>query len=251
MKIVLIGSGNVAAILGKLIVQNHHTIVHVASRNIDHAAALARQFDTSFSTYNGLNDVNADMFILAVSDAAIPECISKFSIPDKLLVHTAGSVSKDILKNTSLHYGILYPLQSLRKEMTDIPDIPLLVDGSDTDVTKYIEDFARSLTSNVQIAGDEDRLKLHTAAVIVSNFTNHLYALAEDFCKKEKVNFELLKPLIVETAQRIVTHSPAEVQTGPAARKDIQTLDKHLRLLADYPRLRYLYLKLTDSIMNP
>jgi predicted short-subunit dehydrogenase-like oxidoreductase (DUF2520 family) len=99
-------------------------------------------------------------------------------------------------------------------------------------------------------ARDEERLKLHTAAVIVSNFTNHLYSLAEEFCSNEKVEFNMLKPLIIETAQRIMHESPSKVQTGPAVRKDIQTLDKHLRLLTNYPKLRTTYLRLTDSIMN-
>jgi predicted short-subunit dehydrogenase-like oxidoreductase (DUF2520 family) len=103
----------------------------------------------------------------------------------------------------------------------------------------------------VQRTTDEERLKLHTAAVIVSNFTNHLYAIAEDFCKSEHIDFNLLKPLILETAQRIMNMSPADVQTGPAVRKDIQTLDKHLRLLVNHPKLRTTYLRLSDSIMNP
>jgi predicted short-subunit dehydrogenase-like oxidoreductase (DUF2520 family) len=103
----------------------------------------------------------------------------------------------------------------------------------------------------VQRTPDEDRLKLHVAAVIVSNFTNHLYAIAEEYCHKESVDFNMLKPLILETAQRIEHISPAAVQTGPAVRKDIHTLDKHLRLLTNHQKLRTTYLRLTDSIMNP
>lgn len=250
MTVAIIGSGNVAATLGRVITKSNHRIIHIASRNVDHACTLAKEFDASFSDYKGINEISADIFIIAVSDAAIRECISHFKIQNKLVLHTAGSVSKDILKNTSVNYGVLYPLQSLRKEMQQVPDIPFLIDGSNEAVIKNIEDFARSLSNNVQRTNDEERFKLHAAAVIVSNFTNHLYALAEDFCKKENVNFDLLKPLIMETAHRILTISPAEVQTGPALRKDIHTLDKHLRLLANYPRLRTIYLKLTDSIMN-
>jgi F420-dependent methylenetetrahydromethanopterin dehydrogenase len=88
------------------------------------------------------------------------------------------------------------------------------------------------------------------AAVVVSNFTNHLYVLAEDFCKKEEVDFALLAPLIKETAERIVHFSPAAVQTGPAARNDIFTIDKHLLILSDHPQLKNMYIKLTDSIMK-
>ena len=118
-------------------------------------------------------------------------------------------------------------------------------------MTSILEEFARTLSGSVKRTNDEERLKLHTAAVIVSNFTNHLYAIAEDFCKQEQVSFDLLKPLILETANQDHAYFPADVQTGPAVRKDIQTLDKHLRLLHNYPKLRTTYLRLTDSIMNP
>jgi predicted short-subunit dehydrogenase-like oxidoreductase (DUF2520 family) len=113
-----------------------------------------------------------------------------------------------------------------------------------------VEDFAQTISGTVAKAGDVERLKLHVAAVVVSNFTNHLYALAEDFCKKENIDFKLLAPLIKETAQRVEAHSPASVQTGPALRNDVFTLDKHLRLLSNHPKLKYIYLKLTDSIMK-
>jgi hypothetical protein len=93
-------------------------------------------------------------------------------------------------------------------------------------------------------------LKLHVAAVFVSNFTNHLYMLAADYCNKEGLDFEMLHPLIVETASRLRNHPPAEMQTGPAIRKDITTLDKHLRELSAYPKLKNIYLKMSDSIMN-
>ncbi len=251
MKIVLIGSGNVATILGRLFQKNDHQVIQVTSRNIDHAKDLADELKCSYTDYNGTVDRTADLYVVAVSDMAIHECVQHYNIPDKLVVHTAGSVSKDVLKNSSYNYGVLYPLQSLRKEMKSVPEIPFLVDGNNETVVKAIYEFALTLSPDVQVIGDEDRLKLHAAAVIVSNFTNHLYAIAEDFCIKENVSFDLLKPLIMETAARIRNQSPGAVQTGPAARKDIHTLDRHLRLLTNHPKLRTTYLRLTDSIMNP
>lgn len=251
MKIVLIGSGNVASVLGRLITKNGHQVIQVTSRNIEHARILATELNASFTDYNGELDHTADMYIIAVSDMAIHECVHHYNIHDKLVMHTAGSVSKDVLKNTSYNYGVLYPLQSLRKEMQDIPEIPFLVDGNNDGVLKAIFEFASTLSPDVKVMHDEDRLKLHAAAVIVSNFTNHLYAIAEEFCNSEHVDFNLLKPLIMETAARIRDQSPGAVQTGPAARKDIQTLDKHLRLFTNHPKLRTTYLRLTDSIMNP
>lgn len=251
MNIVLIGSGNVASVLGRLVVIKNHNVVQVTSRNIEHARILADELNAASTDYNGQLDKSADLYIIAVSDMAIHDCVQHFNIHDKLVVHTAGSVSKEVLKNTSYNYGILYPLQSLRKETPEIPEIPFLVDGNNDWVIGIIYEFAKTLSTDVQVINDEDRLKLHTAAVIVSNFTNHLYSIAEEFCSSEQVDFNLLKPLIMETANRIRNQSPGKVQTGPAIRKDIHTLDKHLRILANHPKLRTTYLRLTDSIMNP
>jgi predicted short-subunit dehydrogenase-like oxidoreductase (DUF2520 family) len=193
---------------------------------------------------------NATLYLVAVADTALADLNNSFNLGNKLILHTAGSVSKDVLQNVSVNYGVLYPLQSLRKEMQYATDIPLLIDGNTEETITLIEDFAKTISINVSKANDEQRLKLHVAAVVVSNFTNHLYALAENFCKKENVDFTLLAPLIKETAERIQHASPADVQTGPAVRNDIFTIEKHLRILSDHPSLKYMYIKLTDSIMK-
>lgn len=250
MRIVIIGSGNVATVLGRLLKKAGHEILQVVSRNPDHAKALADELQCEAVNGKGKLNMDTDVFLVAVKDSALYELNKLFNAGGKLVVHTAGSVSKDVLKELSHNYGVLYPVQSLRKEMDTRTEIPFLVDGNTPETTSLIEDLARSISKLVSVAGDEERLKLHVAAVIVSNFTNHLYAMAEDFCRKEKVDFKLLVPLIVETAARIENNSPVDVQTGPAIRNDVFTLDKHLRLLNAYPKLKYMYLKLTESIMN-
>ena len=250
MQIVIVGSGNVASVIGRLCKQNGHQILQVISRNAGHAKILADEFECDYTDYGGEMNNHAELYLVAVIDTALADLDNSFTLGNKLILHTAGSVSKDVLKNVSINYGVLYPLQSLRKEMEYATDIPLLVDGNTEETITLIEDFAKTLSLNVTKANDEERLKLHVAAVVVSNFTNHLYALAENFCKKEQVDFALLAPLIKETAERIQNFSPAEVQTGPAVRNDIFTIEKHLRILTNHPALIYLYLKLTDSIMT-
>jgi predicted short-subunit dehydrogenase-like oxidoreductase (DUF2520 family) len=249
MQIVIIGSGNVASVLGRLCKQRGHEIVQVVSRNAAHAKLLADELNCAYADYHEKLNNRAALYILAVADSALQELNKSISLGNKLILHTAGSVSKDVLKDISHNYGVLYPLQSLRKEMDYQTDIPFLIDGNSADTITLIEDFAATLSSAVTKTSDDERLKLHVAAVVVSNFTNHLYALAEDFCQKEGVDFALLTPLIKETAERIQKLSPAAVQTGPAARNDIFTIDKHLRVLSDHPQLKYVYTKLTDSIM--
>ncbi len=249
MRIVIIGSGNVASVLGRLCKQNEHDILQVVSRNAHHAKLLADELNCPFTDYRTVNK-EGEIYLVAVADGALYELNNSVHLGNKLVVHTAGSVPKDVLKEISLNYGVLYPLQSLRKEMKYVDEIPLLIDGNTEETITLIEDFARTLSSNVTKATDDERLKLHVAAVVVSNFTNHLYALAEEFCIKENIDFKLLAPLIKETADRVSLVSPSDSQTGPAARNDVFTLERHLRLLADHPRLKYIYLKLTDSIMK-
>jgi predicted short-subunit dehydrogenase-like oxidoreductase (DUF2520 family) len=250
MRIVIIGSGNVASVLGRLCKKNGHEIIQVISRNAAHAQSLATELNCGFADYSGNIDKTAELYLVAVIDSALYELNNSIHLGNKMILHTAGSVPKDVLKDISVNYGVLYPMQSLRKEKEYADDIPFLIDGNTEETITLVEDFAKTLSSIVTKANDEERLKLHIAAVIVSNFTNHLYALAEDFCKKENIDFSLLAPLIKETAQRVETISPSKSQTGPAARNDIFTLDKHIRLLAGHPRLKYIYLKMTDSIMK-
>ncbi len=251
MKIVIIGSGNVATVLARLCQKNNHQVIQVMSRHTENAKILADELGCIYTNYDGITDMSADIYIVAISDGVLFDLNKSFSLGNKLIVHTAGSVSKDVLQNISTNYGILYPFQSLRKEIQTIPEIPFIIDGNTNDTVTLIEDFAKTLSPLVKRLAEEDRFKLHVSGVFVNNFTNHLYAVAEDFCIKENLDFKLLFPLIQSTAQRIKEISPKDIQTGPAHRNDVFTLDKHLRLLSAHPKLKYLYLKLTDSIMNP
>lgn len=251
MRIVIIGSGNVATVLGRLFKQNNHQVIQVMSRHEAHAKKLADELGCTATNYDGITDMSADLYVVAITDGILFDLNKSFSLGNKLIVHTAGSVTKEVLKDISSRYGILYPFQSLRKEMDIIPPIPILVDGNNEEAIASIEAFAKTLAPDVRRTTDEERLKLHVAGVVVNNFTNHLYTVAEDFCQKENLDFSLLLPLIAETTRRITKYHPKDVQTGPAFRNDVFTLDKHLKLLTTHPKLKYLYLKLTDSIMNP
>ena len=249
MNIVIIGSGNVAAILGRKFLKAGHNIVQIYSRNASAASELAYEWDTESTNYKSLIVKNADVYIIAVSDTAIEEVVDDLSFPGNVVAHTAASVPKEILQHVTSHYGVFYPLQSLRKEMTDLPEIPIFTDGSDAQTKKTLSSLAQSISpEQVTEAGDEARLKMHVAAVIVSNFTNHLYKLANDYCKKEGIDFNQLLPLINETTHRLQEVEPAKAQTGPAVRHDKETIQKHLHLLSRHPQLQKIYQLLSESI---
>lgn len=247
----IVGSGNVATALGKVIHNAGHEIVQVLSRNENHAKEFAKTFNCSSGSLKSTAYKEADIYLLAITDTALYHLDQYLHLGNKLVVHTAGSVSKEVLKNVSSCYGIIYPLQSLIKiNGDDVPEIPLLADGNNDDTKKYILDFCKTLSGNVTLADDEERLKFHVAAVLVNNFTNHLFAMADEFCKTENIDFEKLYPLIDETVRRIKLHAPQLVQTGPAIREDIYTLGKHLQILSAHSDLKYLYLKLSESILK-
>jgi len=251
MNIVLMGSGNVAAVLGRKFKIAGHSILQVVSRNTSTASKLAYEWGTESTSYLSLINKNADVYIIAISDDAIADFVKDLKLPGKIVAHTAASVSKEVLRNVSSHYGVFYPLQSLRKDMTALPDIPVFFDGNDETTKGKLELLARSISSEqVGTASDEQRLKLHVAAVLVGNFTNHMYALAEEYCRKEGLDFKQLLPLIEETALRAKNISPRQAQTGPAIRHDKETLQKHLELLKDHPQLKNIYILLTESIQQ-
>ncbi len=250
MNIVILGSGNTATVLAKMMHAAGHSIVQVWSRNQQHAAELATQVQSK--AIHSLQEIttDADLCMIAVSDKAISEVAAELQLKKKVLVHTAGSVSIEVLKNASPNYGVLYPLQSLRKEMTVLPTVPFLIDGNSDDVKALLKDFALSLSDKVEVANDEPRLQMHLAAVIASNFTNHLYAVTEEFCQKRQLDFDLLFPLIQEVANRLNQGQAIDMQTGPARRGDDETIQKHLHILKADEHLHDLYQVLSESIRH-
>jgi predicted short-subunit dehydrogenase-like oxidoreductase (DUF2520 family) len=250
MQIVIIGTGNTASVLGRKLKAAGHHIVQVFGRDTSEASKLAYELGTESTNYWNIVNRDADLYILAVSDIAIPEILDELQLAGKTVVHTAASVSKNVLKNASEHYGVFYPLQTLKKETTHLPDIPIVIDASDESTLRELEALAQSISHRVVEAGDEQRMKLHLAAVIVNNFVNHLYALAESYCNSEGIDFELLIPLIKETAERVQYITPLQSQTGPALRNDTDTIQKHIELLQKYPALKRIYETFTGSIVH-
>ena len=250
MQVTIIGSGNVATVLGRLLLQNGHQIVQVYSRNANHAAALANQLGAGVVTDLALLNTTADVYLLAVTDDALVTVAAELFLKDALVLHTAGSVSKEILKSVSSNYGVLWPMKMIRKSMITLEPVTIVVDGSSEKVIQQIERLAYGFSPVVTRAGDSLRIKMHMVAALTSNFTNHLYHLAADYCTKENIDFGFFYPLIEETVQQIQTDHPKRVQAGPALRGDKQTLEKHRLLLEQYPQIQKLYKNISESIQE-
>lgn len=244
------GSGNVATVIGGKLQEAGHQIVQVFSRQPEHAMRLAKELQCGH--VSRWNDIyrNADLYIAALSDDALRTLDAEITLPDRLVVHTSGAVPKEVLLKVSANSGVLYPLQSLRKELRPYPGIPILVDANQPADLERVFSVARSISGQVEAADNDTRLKLHVAAVLVNNFTNHLYVLAEEYCRKEGADFNMLLPLIRETADRLSRIPPGDAQTGPAIRGDEATIKRHLELIGNYKDIKEVYTLITRQIQS-
>ena len=212
MKVVIIGHGNVAS---------HLATAFDRSRNIEMLQVNSRQLE---------NVPNADVTIIAVSDDAISNVSNQLKNRKGLIVHTSGTVAMDVIHQQQK--GVFYPLQSFTKgAVIDFSKVPFCLEATNNEDLETLEIVAKSIgEKSYQITSDQ-RKKLHLAAVFVNNFTNHMYQIGQDICDEHQVPFEILHPLIEETAKKITAISPKEAQTGPAKRNDTQTIESHLENL--------------------
>ena len=244
ISVVIIGSGNVAKHL-----------IHAFSKidNINLKQVYARKLGDEALMKSNIpitNDlsllVDADITIIAVSDDAVAAI--SCNIKNSLVVHTSGSVEMNALKNPK-NKGVFYLLQSFSKEKeVNFSNIPICLEAENESDLKKLEKLASLLQGNIYHLTSQQRKKIHVAAVFVNNFTNHMYTVAHDICEEHNVPFNILQPLIEETSQKIKNLTPSEAQTGPAKRKDAETIKNHLNLLSKSQQ--ELYLKITQSIQN-
>ena len=247
IKIALIGSGNVAQHLIKAFAKsNEIDIVQVFSRRKE---VLDQLVDSSKITNDLHTLVEADLYIIAVSDDAIAAVSSQLPFENRLVVHTSGSVSLDALDKKN-RKGSFYPLQTFSKKAeVDFSQIPVFLESENETDFELLKKVAEMVSDKVYKINSEQRKALHVAAVFVNNFVNHLYQMGHEICVQNNVPFEILKPLIQETANKVMTLSPKEAQTGPAIRNDQQTNARHLEFLLDENQ-KNIYQTLTQSIQT-
>ncbi|MCG8578727.1 MAG: F420-dependent NADP oxidoreductase [Bacteroidales bacterium] len=250
MDIVLIGSGNVASHLAKKLYAAKHSVIQVFSRSIENARSLAEVINAEAICNLEQINVKADLYILSVKDDVLSGVAEAMPDVKGIVVHTAGSISIDVLDRFS-NYGVFYPFQTFTKETdVDFSNIPILVESNDDTIKCTLMNLGRELSNHVIQASSMQRGNLHIAAVYACNFANHMYRLAEDVLDKSNLSFELLHPLIMETASKVQKASPSATQTGPASRKDYKIIDKHLKSLDSGSELQEIYKVLTDSIIK-
>ena len=252
-RIVLIGAGNVATHLGLAFQAKGYEIVQVYSRTEESAKDLAERLQVPYTISLEEVSANADLYIVAVKDAALQEVIPSLvkGREDALFVHTAGSISMDVWKGCARRYGVFYPMQTFSKlRMVDFSSVSFFVEASGSNELVFLKELAMSLSPKVYEASSEQRRYLHLAAVFACNFTNHMYALSASLLEKQGLPFDAMLPLIDETARKVHELPPVQAQTGPAIRRDENVMDKHLAMLSEEPVMREIYEKISKNIQE-
>lgn len=256
MNIVLIGAGNVGYHLGYVLnALAEVQVIQVFSRTEQRANFSASYIGCEgITTFEQVNR-EADLYIIAVRDSVIEAVAQQLcalsGMQDKLVVHTSGATAMSVLQTHFERVGIFYPLQSFSiHRKVDFSIIPFCLYTSQEEDLYLLEKLAKKISNTVAKINDEQRANLHVAAVFVNNFANHLYAIGNKITDTAQVDFDFLKPLILETALKIQDASPLEMQTGPAKRADSATIEKHSQYLNDYPDFQKIYKSLTESIQS-
>ncbi|WP_298761676.1 Rossmann-like and DUF2520 domain-containing protein [uncultured Psychroserpens sp.] len=247
ISVVILGAGNVAHHLYKAFVSSE--TVSVKQRYNRHIKSL-EAYKTDVAITDDLNQlVEADIYIIAVSDDAIAELSEQLPFENRFVVHTSGSVSAYDLDKKNRR-GVFYPLQTFSKSANiDFSQVPICLETLMKKDYMALKNLASAISTITKRVNSDQRAALHLAAVFVNNFTNQLYRVAHEITESQGAEFDLLKPLILETANKVQDHSPYKAQTGPAKRNDKKTIKRHLKLL-DNEHHKDLYKLLTASIKN-
>ena len=271
MKIVLIGAGNLATHLGKALHAAGHDMLQVFSRTMQSAETLASLLDAEPLTDIAQVRDDADVYIFSVKDSALLQLVAqlcrheadglvedgavnalrkaKKGEHERVFLHTAGSMPLSVFKGMAQHYGVLYPMQTFSKQReVDFSIIPCFVEANDEFAQKQIEGMAREISGRVYQLSSEDRKYLHLSAVFACNFANHCYAISQELLEEHGIPFDVMLPLINETAAKVHEMKPKEAQTGPAVRYDENVIGKQSKLLENHPHFKKVYDSMSKSI---
>lgn len=249
-KIGIIGVGNVGSHLARAFAEITSNEIYIYSRSSANLEMLGSFHNIKRITSIHKFENDLDFIFLTVQDDQIARIARKLKIQKPFLLHTSGGVSLKILTtNYKGRSGVFYPLQTFKSDIAvDYKEIPVLVESKRKKDLPWLEKIAKTFSGIVIRTKGKDRKKIHLAAVMVNNFANHLYDQSFAYLKKNKVDPEILLPLIRETAKRLEFSDPHDLQTGPARRNDEKVIKEHLKALSSKPDLKKLYRLFSDSI---
>jgi len=241
----------VATHLGLVLKNNGYRILQVYSRTESSASKLSGKLRSEpISNLEKLNH-RADLYIVSVTDDVVGELVQKIKLKNQLIVHTSGSLPMDVLENSSSNYGVVYPLQTFSKtRKVDFETIPVCVEANSKMGLETLKKFAGTLSGDIREVSTEQRKKLHLSAVFACNFPNFMYSMAAEIVKQAHLDFSILRPLIKETAEKVMELDPHDAQTGPAKRGDQKIMEKHLEMLNGFQEFKKIYQLLSEGIQE-
>jgi len=251
LNFVFIGAGNLATHLSQALLHAGNSILQVYSRTETSAIKLAEKLHSKYTTSPKEINPNADIYFVALKDDAFTEIMPQINFNNKLVVHCSGSLSISILKNYSANFGVFYPLQTFSKQReVNFAEIPVFIEANLKENEIVLMEVGRQVSNSVTLMNSEKRKFLHIAAVFACNFVNHFYTISEKILKEKKIPFDVLKPLILETAKKVLEMEPANAQTGPAVRFDEDIISAHLEELKGNRNFAELYNSISKSIFE-
>jgi predicted short-subunit dehydrogenase-like oxidoreductase (DUF2520 family) len=248
-KIAIIGAGNLGTRVSLELCNQGVEIIQIYSRTVTSALTLGKLIGCSYVTNPEKITPDADIYLISVSDLALSELLREVNFNNKLVAHTAGSIPMEELKKYSNNFGVFYPLQTFSKyREVDFSQVPLCIEGNTPENEQILVDLASIISNDVRIISSGQRKELHLAAVFAANFVNHLYSIAAEIVQQNNLPFDILLPLISETASKIKNMTPLEAQTGSAVRNDKNIINEHLDMLNHNPNLKKIYSTLSEDI---
>jgi len=249
-KIALIGAGKLATNLAFTLKKRGFTILQVYNRSREPGTKLAGKVSSSYIDDLRKLSGKADLYALAVSDAALYEVSAGIRLRDQLVIHFSGTAEIGLLKDSSANYGVLYPPQTFTmRRSAGFLNIPLCIEANNSESERRLAAFAATLSDKVYRVSSGQRRTIHLSAIFAGNFTNFMYSIAEVLLAGNGLPMTLLEPIIEKTKANARRRNIFSLQTGPAVREDLEMIETHLDLLSGKPEFREVYRVISESII--
>ena len=248
-KILIIGTGGLASSFSTALVKCRNYDVYSEGSSLKKTLEFCKKLKTV--NFNELENKNNLIILLAVPDSQIEICAKKYAKFGKLLVHFSGTTPLEILTKYLNNAAVCWPLESFSKsKKVNLSKVTCAIGCSNDYSYKILFDLINSIKAKSILLNNEERMKLHLTAVMLNNFTYHLFTLIKNWTKNEELDLTLLNGLFKSTISSFNKDDEGKNQTGPAKRNDKEVINQHLELLKDYPELQNIYKVFTKSIIN-
>jgi predicted short-subunit dehydrogenase-like oxidoreductase (DUF2520 family) len=250
-EIVIIGAGKLASHLGLAFVKQGIIVRQVYNRTRAPGLKLAKRIGSTFTA--DIREINpeASVYIMAVSDSGLEQLAGRLKLRNKLVIHTSGAIGMDILQQVSKNIGVFYPVQTFsQKTSVDFRKIPVCLEANSVVAERQLTGLAEKITGKIYYLDSDKRRLLHLGAVFSANFTNFMFTVAEELMVESGIDFDLLKPLIGQTARNTDHGNLFKYQTGPAFREDSKVIAIHRGLLASHPDYLEIYNLISENIIR-